>query len=390
MKKLNYNHTIVACFIAFGVQALVVNFLPLLFLTFKQDFKLSVSQLTMLITTNFVVQIITDVSCIKFIKKYGQKPVLIFAHFIIAVGFIGLSFFTSIMPPHAGLLLSVVMYAIGGGIIEVIVSPIVEACPTENKSGAMSLLHSFYCWGHLTVVLLSTLFFAIVGIENWRILACIWASVPFLNCIFLFFVPVVPVEHEHHLSIASLAKNKLFWIILVVMVASGASEQAMAQWISTFAEHGLGVSKMVGDIAGPLTFALCMAISRTFYGKFSEKINLQNFMLGSGLLCIVSYMVVAFSPVPLFAFIAAAVCGLSVGIMWPGTLSLGTMKIPTGGTSMFALFALGGDVGCTLGPTLTGLVFGSTNSLQNGFMVTLIFPVLLIIGVILCKKEKIE
>ena len=387
--KNNYKHTIISCFICNGIQAVLINFAPLLFLTFQDTYDLTFSQLTILITINFITQLLVDLAAVKYVDRIGHKNAILFAHGTIAIGLAGLAIFPSVFPtPYIGLLVAVMLYAIGGGLIEVLVSPIVESCPTENKSATMSLLHSFYCWGHVFVVLASTLFFVVVGIQHWRILAIIWACLPIANGIYFHFVPLVKVGGEEHtLSIKKLGKNKLFWVLLLIMICAGACEQAMSQWASTFAETGLGVSKTMGDLAGPCLFAICMGLARVFYAKMSHKINLSNFMIGSGVLCILSYFVVAFSPFPIFAFIASAFCGLSVGIMWPGTISIGAEKIPSGGTAMFAFFALAGDIGCTTGPTVVGMVFEQVSKLQIGFAVAMIFPLLLLLGVWFCKKQ---
>ncbi len=382
-----YAHTIRAAFISFIIQAILVNFAPLLFLTFQSSYALSYAQLTTLITANFVTQLLVDLLSVKYAQKIGTKNCMLIAHGVIAAGFFGLAIFPECFPtPYAGLLVAVVLYAIGGGLIEVLGSPIVEACPSAHKAATMSLLHSFYCWGHVFTVLASTLFFVLVGIEHWKILACIWGLVPLCNGIYFCFVPMMELEGEHTLSVKALAKNKLFWVLLLLMVCAGAAEQSMSQWASTFAEEGLGVSKTIGDLAGPCLFAICMGVARAFYGKFGHRLNLAKFMVASGALCMLSYLVVAFSPLPIFAFVASAVCGFAVGIMWPGTVSIGAEKIPTGGTAMFAFFALAGDVGCAAGPTTVGLAFGISDQLQTGFAVALIFPALLIIGVLICKR----
>ncbi len=386
-----YAHTIRASFISFIIQAILVNFLPLLFLTLQSQYGLSVSALTVLITANFITQLLVDLISVKYASKLGAKNCMLLAHAAITIGFFGLALFPPLSmalcgSAYWGLLVAVICYAIGGGLIEVVGSPIVEACPSQHKAATMSLLHSCYCWGHVFVVLASTAFFVLFGIAHWNILACIWALVALCNGIYFYHVPVMELEGEHTLSVASLAKNKLFWVLLVLMICAGAAEQSMSQWASTFAEEGLGVSKTIGDLAGPCLFAITMGVSRVFYGKFGDKIDLSKFMIGSGVLCVASYLVVAFSPSSAIAFLAVAVCGFSVGIMWPGTVSIGAAKIPTGGTAMFAFFALAGDVGCAAGPTTTGLIYQISGRLQVGFTVALVFPILLIIGILFCKK----
>ena len=285
------------------------------------------------------------------------------------------------------------IYAIGGGLLEVLVSPVVEACPSDNKEKAMSMLHSFYCWGHAGVVFISTLFFYVAGIENWKILAIIWALIPVGNAIVFTRVPIATLieDVESGLGLKELFRMKIFWILLVMMICAGASEQAVSQWASTFAEKGLGISKTAGDLAGPMAFAILMGTSRLFYGKYGDRIHLERFMVYSSLLCILSYLGISLFPVPLLSLIACAVCGLSVGIMWPGTFSKASAALPKGGTAMFALLALGGDIGCSGGPTLVGMVSGALgDNLKIGVLAGIIFPALLLMGIILCGKMKRE
>ena len=293
--------------------------------------------------------------------------------------------------PFAGLLLAVCIYALGGGLIEVLISPIVESCPTDNKEKAMSLLHSFYCWGHVGVVLLSTIFFSVFGIGNWKILACIWALVPILNACLFVRTPIAPLieEGETGMSMGELFCSKVFWLMMLMMLCAGASEQAVSQWASTFAEKGLGVTKTIGDLAGPMLFAILMGSSRAFYGKIGHKIDLDRFMFGSSVLCVLSYLLIVFSPLPVFSLVGCGICGLSVGIMWPGTFSKASSALRRGGTAMFALLALAGDLGCSGGPTLVGAVASAaSDNLKIGILVAIIFPVVMALGVCLCKKKK--
>lgn len=381
-----------ACFVGYVVQAIINNFVPLLFLTLSTAYNIPLSRITMLITINFGIQLLVDLLSAGFADRIGYKTSIIFAHIFSAAGLLGLTFLPEILPdPYAGLLLSVAVYAVGGGLLEVLVSPIIESCPTDNKEKAMSLLHSFYCWGHVSVVLLSTIFFRLFGIENWKILTCIWAIVPIVNTFIFAGSPIAPLtqEGEKGLSILELVKSKTFWVLMLMMTCAGASEQAVSQWASTFAELGLGVSKTVGDLAGPMAFAVLMGSSRLFYGKFGASIDLDKFMTGSGILCILSYLCISLSPSPFLSLAGCAVCGLSVGIMWPGTFSKAAASIKNGGTAMFALLALGGDLGCSGGPTLAGFVAGlASDDLKKGILAAIIFPVLLVAGAAVLKRSK--
>lgn len=387
----NYNHTLNACYLGYITQAIVNNFIPLLFVTFQSSYGIPLPQITLLITLNFVVQLLTDIAATKFVDRIGYRASAIIAHLFAAGGLTGIGLLPELLPsPFAGLLISVALYAVGGGLIEVIISPIVEACPTPRKAAAMSLLHSFYCWGSVFVVLLSTVFFVAVGIGHWKLMAFLWALIPVGNMIYFSQVPIAAlVEDGESMTIRQLLGTKLFWIFGLLMVCSGASELAMSQWASAFAESGLKVSKTVGDLAGPCLFAILMGSSRVFYASFSEKVRLEKFMAASGALCIVSYLLAVFAPVPVLGLLGCALCGLSVGIMWPGTFSLAAAACPKGGTAMFALFALAGDLGCTTGPSLVGFVSGKMNGvLQAGLAAAMVFPVLFLVGLVLLKRNR--
>ena len=381
-----------ACFVGYIVQAIVNNFVPLLFLTFESSYGIPLSQITMLITFNFGIQLLVDLLSAKFVDKIGYRVSIVMAHIFAALGLAGLVVLPDLLPnAFAGLLTAVVIYAIGGGLIEVLISPIMESCPSENKEKAMSLLHSFYCWGHVGVVLLSTLFFWFFGIADWKILALLWVIIPVCNGILFCKVPIAPLieEGEIGMSLWELCKNRIFWILMLMMMCAGASEQAVSQWASTFAEQGLGVSKTIGDLAGPMSFAILMGSARAFYGKFGDRIDLDKFMQASSLLCIVSYLCISLSPSPLFSLIGCSLCGLSVGIMWPGTFSKASAALRNGGTAMFALLALAGDVGCSGGPTLVGFVTGlASDDLKKGILAGILFPILLIVGIVSLKKAK--
>ena len=390
--KNQYHKTIYACFLGYIVQAIVNNFVPLLFLTFEETYQIPLSRITLLVTINFAVQLLVDLLAIGFVDRIGYRVSILIAHIFSAGGVLLLT----VLPdrcsePFVGLLIAVIIYATGGGLLEVLVSPIIEPCPTDNKEAAMSLLHSFYCWGHVGVVFLSTVFFAVFGIDNWKIMAIIWACIPLANTILFAKVPIAPLigEGEKGLTIKELCSKKLFWLFLLMMICAGASEQAVSQWASTFAEKGLGVSKTIGDLAGPMFFAICMGLSRAYYGKFGEKINLQLFMIGSSMLCVVSYLGIVFFTIPALGLISCGIAGLSVGIMWPGTFSMASASIKRGGTAMFALMALAGDLGCAGGPTVVGMVSSHfSDNLQMGTLAAIVFPVILCVGLAYTKKVR--
>lgn len=388
--KNRYQKTIYACFVGYIVQAIVNNFIPLLFLTFQDTYGIPLSRITLLVTVNFGIQLLVDLFSVSFVDRIGYRASMVGAHILSAAGLI----FLTVLPerfadPYQGILLSVGIYAIGGGLLEVLVSPVVEACPSDHKEQTMSLLHSFYCWGHVGVVLISTIYFQMFGIQYWKVLACIWALLPIGNAAAFTRVPMASLieEGEKGLTIGELAKQKIFWIFLLMMLCAGASEQSVSQWASVFAEKGLGVSKAWGDLAGPMAFAVLMGTSRMFYGKHGEKINLDQFMIGSCLLCMVSYLSIVFMPNPALGLAGCAVCGLSVGIMWPGTFSKAAAGLPRGGTLLFALMALAGDMGCSGGPTVVGTVSSYFDEdLKKGILSAIVFPLLLLIGILLCRR----
>ncbi len=387
-----YKWTVNACFTGYIVQAIVNNFVPLLFLTFQSSYGIPLSRITLLITVNFAVQLTVDLVSVTFVDRIGYRVSMLIAHGMAALGLAGLTVLPRMLDnAYAGLLVSVVCYAVGGGLLEVLVSPVMESCPTDNKEKAMSLLHSFYCWGQVGVVLISTLFFWLFGIGNWWILALVWAAVPIANGLLFARVPIAPLiqEGERGLKVRELFRMRQFWLLMLMMVCAGASELSVSQWASTFAEKGLGVSKTLGDLAGPMFFALLMGGARAFYGKYGEKVALEKFMTGSALLCVASYLCISLVPVPWVGLLGCGVCGLSVGIMWPGTFSRATASIKRGGTALFALLALGGDIGCSAGPTLVGFVSGAFgDDLHKGILAGILFPVLLLAGLFLQREKE--
>ena len=386
----NYGHTIYASYIGYVTQAIVNNFVPLLFLTFQNQYEIGLGQIGLLVTINFGVQLTVDFFSAKFIDKIGYRTCMVAAHLFAVAGLVGLAVLPELLPPYFGIVLSIICYAIGGGILEVLVSPIVEACPTTQKEAAMSLLHSFYCWGHVFVVLASTAFFTFVGIEHWKVLAVIWAVIPLGNAVYFSMVPIsTPVEEGTGMGMRDLLKNKMFWILFLLMICSGASEQGMSQWASAFAESGLKVTKTIGDLAGPCLFATLMGTSRALYAKFAEKISLRAAMVGSGILCVACYLLATLAPHPALGLIGCAVCGFSVGILWPGTFSMASASLPAGGTAMFALLALAGDLGCSSGPTIVGTVADALGgNLKAGILGAIVFPVVLVVTILLMKARK--
>ena len=388
--QTNYQKTLVACYLGFVTQAISANFAPLLFLTFKSTYGITLDKIAMIPLVFYLTQLLVDLAATKFADKIGYRTCVVTSQVLSTVGLILMAILPEILSvPFIGILISVVLYAIGSGLIEVLVSPIVEACPFENKDGVMSLLHSFYCWGAMGVILGSTIFFAVFGIENWKILTFIWALIPFYNTFNFINCPIERLtEDGKSMGISKLLKTPIFWLMILLMVCSGASEATMSQWTSAFTESAIGVSKTIGDLAGPCMFAMFMGISRMLYGKFSEKLNLTKVMLVCGIMCAVCYLLASMSTLPILGLAGCALCGLAVGIMWPGSISISSQECPRGGTAMFAFLALAGDLGATVSPTMVGSLSEMTGgNLKMGLFVATVFPVVLVFGLLILKSK---
>ena len=386
----NYNKTLLACYLGFITQAICANFAPLLFLKFHSDYAISLGRIALIPTAFFLTQLVIDVFCAKFVDRIGYRRSVITSALTSALGLAGLAFIPDLFAdPFVGIMICVVVYAVGSGLLEVLGSPIVEACPFEHKDAVMSTLHSFYCWGCVGVILLSSLFFTAFGIEHWRWLACIWALIPLYN---IYNFATCPIEHltekGEGMTLRELFKVPVFWLAVILMVCAGASELSMAQWASAFTEAALGFSKTVGDLVGPCLFAVTMGICRVLYGKFGPKMNLTRFMLGSGVLCLCCYLLASLSSSPVLGLIGCVLCGFSVGIMWPGTISLTSPRLPRGGTALFAMLAMAGDLGGAFGPSLVGTITQqSGDRLQSGMLAGSVFPLLLIVVLILMSRN---
>ena len=389
-KQKNYKKTLTACYLGFVTQAISANFAPLLFLTFKSTYGITLDKIAMIPLVFYLTQLLVDLAATEFADKIGYRTCVAASQVLSAAGLVLMAVLPEIMPvPFIGILCSVVLYAIGSGLIEVLVSPIVEACPFENKDGLMSLLHSFYCWGAMGVILGSTLFFAVFGVENWKILTFIWALIPLFNTFNFVNCPIERlVEDGESMRIGRLLKTPIFWLMITLMICSGASEASMAQWASAFTESALGVSKTVGDLAGPCLFAMFMGISRMLYGKFSEKLDLTRVMLVCGIMCACCYLLASLSALPILGLAGCALCGLAVGIMWPGSISISSQKCPKGGTAMFAFLALAGDLGAMVSPAMVGkLSEKAGGDLKAGLLAATVFPVILAVGLLMLKKK---
>ncbi len=389
MLRKNFKATIAASCIGYFTQAILINFAPLLFITFRNEFGLSLAQLSVLIATNFATELIIDFLGTKYVSKIGYRRSVIIAQALSVIGLCMIPTMPRLMAnKFFALEIAMIFCGLGGGLIEVLISPIVEACPTKRKSAIMSMLHSFYCWGQMGVVLLSTIYFRTVGIEHWEYLSLIWAIIPAIDLFLFCFVPInTLVDESEESTFGELIKQKLFWVFLIMMLCAGATELSMSQWASAFAEPGLGVEKWMGDLLGPCLFAVCMGSARVFYATHSDKIGLKKGILISSGICIISYLVAIFSPIPIISLIGCAMCGVGSGMLWPGTYSIATSRMPKGGVPMFGLLALAGDMGCLSGPYLTGMMSTAFDgNLKMGFLFSLIFPLTLMIMVIILMR----
>ena len=391
VRQKNYKKTLIACYLGFVTQAISANFTPLLFLTFKDTYGITLEKIALIPLVFYLTQLLVDLAATKFADKIGYRACVVASQALSALGLVLMAVLPDVLPvPFVGIMISVVLYAIGSGLVEVLVSPIVEACPFENKDGMMSLLHSFYCWGAMGVILGSTLFFGLFGVENWKILTFIWAIVPLLNTFNFISCPIERLNEDgESMGIRKLLKTPIFWLMIILMVCSGASEASMAQWASAFTESAIGVSKTVGDLAGPCLFAMFMGITRVFYGKFSEKLDLTKVMFFCGLLCAGCYLLASLSSLPVLGLAGCALCGSAVGIMWPGSISISSRHCPRGGTAMFAFLALAGDTGAMVSPAMVGgLSELAGGDLKSGLLVATVFPVVLVIALTVLMFRK--
>ncbi len=408
--QLTYSHTRKACYMGYITQAIINNLLPLLFIVFQADYGLSYAMLGGLITVNFGVQLVVDALAVKFADRIGYRIPLVLAHVMSVLGLVMLAVLPRVLPSvYVGLLCSVIVYAVGGGLLEVLVSPVVDSLPTpkEQKAASMSFLHSFYCWGQVAVVLFTTLLLRVFGMANWWTMPLLWAVVPLINLYVFTRVPLAPtLPQEQRTPLRKLFTQPAFVAALLLMICAGSSELTVSQWSSLFAERGLGLSKVWGDLAGPCVFAVLMGAGRILYGIWGNRIRLRPYMLICTALCVASYMMTSLSGLPLISLIGCAVCGFAVSIMWPGTFSLAAARFPAGGTAMFAILALCGDLGASAGPWAAGAVADSVTTpgglasfaqalfsgqvagLRAGIFVGALFPVAMLLTLLFWNRQK--
>jgi len=361
MKKLSYKNTLHACYLGYITQAIIVNLSPIFFVIFKDSYGLDNGDIGIIVFVLFAIQLGVDLASTWFVDKFGFRRCAVIAHLSAAAGLLLLGLLPCVMEnKFIGILIAIVIGAVGSGIIEVIISPIVDLLPAESKASAMSLLHSFYCWGQVAVVALSTLLLALIGRDFWYVIPFIWMLIPVTDAVVFNFVPVPDtVPEEEKVSPKKFATSKIFILAAFLMFSSAMAELSMSQWASYFAEKGLGVNKLLGDLMGPCLFGVFMGAGRTLHGIYGGKTDLAKTLSSSSFVCFLGYILTVFSPIPVLSLLGCGITGLGVGLLWPGTLSLTSEKIPGGGTALFALLALFGDLGCSVGPWLTGIISDS-------------------------------
>lgn len=387
--KINYTPTKISAYVGYFVQAIVNNFLPILFVAFQDIYGIGYEKLGRLIVFNFITQMVTDILSPKIISLLGYRKTAVMCQLIAALGLTLAAVLPNVLPnAYIGIVLAVIVYAFASGLMEVIISPMIEMLPTSNKSGNMSLLHSFYCWGQAITTVGTTLLLSAFGYRGWTYIPLIWAIVPFINAFSFIRVPIVEPQPERKSdSFRVLFSDRRFRVFMLIMLCAGASEIAMAEWASVFAQNALGVSQIAGDLAGPCAFSLFMGLGRLLYAAFSEKISYRSTVIVLGLCCAVCYYIAAFASIPIFALAACALCGFTVSILWPGTISAGAVAFPRGDAVMFSVFAMCGDIGCCIGPWLLGVV-AEHFTLNIGFAVSSFFPLLMVALAIFFIKEQ--
>lgn len=394
-ENTNYKKTLHACYRGYITQAIIVNLAPLFFIIFQDRYNVSFVTLGSIVLLNFVTQLMTDLVSIKFIEKVGYRIAAVMAHLLASIGLVLLGTLPNIMPVVPALVTATLFYSVGGGLLEVIVSPIVDSLPGEEKESSMSLLHSFYCWGQVLVILITTCLLFFIGNKNWHIIPILWAILPIYNLIKFLKVPMLPpLTSDERMPIKKLLNSKIFLVILLLMLCAGASELALAQWASLFTEKALGVSKAIGDVFGPCLFGVLMGVGRTVYGIYGGKVKLLRVLIISSLLCICAYLLASLSQNAMISLVGCALCGLSVSLMWPGMLSFASEEFKTGGTAMFGIMAVFGDMGCSVGPWVIGFVSeftiatGEAQALRYGVLAAVIFPIVMMIGTLFLQKKR--
>lgn len=356
MKK-EFRLTLMAARMGFFTQALVNNLAPVFFVLFRVLYGFSYLQVGILAALNFTLQLFADITSPNLISRFGYRKCAMTAQALCAVGLIlmpGLCILTGGV--YISFIIPVLIYSYGAGMIEVLASPIVEAIPDLPENTKMSMLHSFYSWGQMTCVALTTLALHFIGYERWFLIPVLWSAIPIFGII-LF--------SRARLDMADMAEKesekggrlfcRSFVLMLIIMTCAGASEIAMSEWSSLFAEEALGVSKVAGDLFGPCMFALFMGMGRMCHAKFGERLNLSRLIKACSLLCVICYVGAALLRPAAASLIFCALTGLSVSLMWPGALSLAAAR-NNGGARMYGLLAAFGDIGCIIGPVVTSSV----------------------------------
>lgn len=390
-----YKSTIRACYIGNLVGALVTNLSPLLFVILMGSYNLSFEQVGRLVLINFFTQIIADLAFSKPVDTYGVRPFITLGHALVFIGFVMFAFSPRLFPhsPYTGLMLATVVFSCGGGLLELLLSAIVQAVPSDAKAAAMSLLHSFYAWGFIVVVVLTFLMLKLFGSANWPWLFLIWSLVPLFNFFNFLRVPLPPqVPDEHRTSTRVLASTPFFIFVVLGIALGGAAEVSMSQWTSAYAETTLGLSKQTGDLLGLCLFAGLLGLGRVLYGTYGKRFDIWRVMFLGSLFAAGCYLVAALSQHPIVSLVACAFCGLGVALLWPGSVTNAAHRFPFAGASMFAILAAGGDTGAAVGPWLLGLIADQIptdfplSPLRVGMVIGTLFP-LAMAGCLLIQRH---
>ena len=353
----SYKSTIAACYIGSFVQAIIVNTTPILFIPLREQFGLTFQQMGLLVLINFISQVGCDILFSNAIDKYGFRRFVVAAHGLAVVGLVLFAASPLLFDrPFAGFVTATIIFSGSGGLLELLLSPIVNAIPTDEKAGAMSVLHSFYSWGQAAVILLTTVLLFVFGRAWWQWIILIWTLVPLFNFFFLMRVPFAPnVPEEQRQGMDKILLKPFFIAALATILCGAAAELCISQWASAYLEEAMRLPKVVGDVGGVCLFAVMMGVGRLFYGMYGKKINVSLMMLIGTVGAAACYITVALSGTAVLSLLACGLCGLCVSLLWPGTLVVASEHYPLAGAWMFAILAAG-DIGASAGPWLMGVV----------------------------------
>lgn len=355
----HYRLTTISCFVGIFAQAVIINLAALLFMPLMRLHGLTYVQLGTLVAVNFSVQVGSDLVFSGLIDRIGFRRLVLPACLVGSLGLFLFALAPVLLPGRvfAGLLAATAVYSAAGGLLEVLLSPIVNAIPNEEKGAAMSLLHSFYAWGQMATIILTTLFLFLVGERHWQWMVGFWALLPLANFLLFLKAPFPPsVPEEHRLNMGDLILKPFCLLAFAAIFFGASAEVLMNQWTSAFMERALLLPKLTGDLFGMCGFALMLGLGRAWHGKYGARFDISKALVAMSALAVLCYLVVALAPGSWPGLLACMVCGFATSLLWPGTLIVASERYPLAGAWMFALLAAAGDVGAGLGPWFTGWV----------------------------------